>query len=284
MASVIPKHFKLEENLQRGMLPLAQHSEDPIGELKTYITRYIQQAIQIKALIRKIDHFYRFLEAISFSQSCVLNCNAIARECGLSNKTVENYIHLLENHFLSFRLPIFDKNPKRLLSCHEKFYFFDAGAYQAIRSTDALDPLRPEIIAQHALSTLVAQHLRAWLDASEKAGKCYFWRTKLGLEVDFIIHGAMGFYAIALKRANTITTQDLKSLGTFKKDYPESFAILLYGGTAQILVQNILCIPIQDFLLNLKPGKPLLRLLTSRATLGTKDPEDVSSNSPPEYH
>ncbi len=275
MASDIPQHFKLEESLERGMLPFVQHSENPLFDLKNYIARYMQQTIQMNALIRKIDHFYRFLEAISFSQSCVLNCNAIARECALSNKTVENYLRLLETPGLSFRLPPFNKDAKRLLSRHEKFYFFDAGVYQAIRSIDALDPLAPETITQQALSTLVAQHLRAWLNDSEKEGKCYFWRTKLGLEVDFIIHGAIGFYAIALKRANTMSDQDLKGLQTFKKDYPESLAILLYGGTEQILVQNILCIPIQYFLLNLKPGKPLLRLVTSRATLGKSDPVDA---------
>lgn len=275
MASDIPQHFKLEKNLQWGMLPFIQHAEHPMGELKAYITGYIQQAIQVKALIRKMDHFYRFLEVIGFAQSCVLNCNAVARECALSNKTVENYLRLLETPGLSFRLPPFNKDAKRLLSRHEKFYFFDAGVYQAIRSIDALDPLASETITQQALSTLVAQHLRAWLDNSEKEGKCYFWRTKLGLEVDFIIHGAIGFYAIALKRANTMSAQDLKGLQTFKKDYPESLAILLYGGRKHLKIHGVLCVPVDDFLLNLKPGKPLLRLVTSRATLGKSDPVDA---------
>jgi len=275
MASAISQHFKLEENLQRGMLPFVQHSENPMDDLKTYVTRYIQQVIQIKAVIRKMDHFYHFLEAISSSQSCVLNCNAIARACGLSNKTIENYIHLLENHCLSFRLLPFNKDAKRLLSRHHKFYFFDVGVYQAIRSIDVSDHVVRETIAEQALSTLIAQHLRAWLDDSEKAGKCYFWRTKLGLEVDFIIHGAIGFYAIALKQANTIRAQDLKGLQTFKKDYPESCALLLYAGTTQVNINDVLCVPVDDFLLNLKPGKPLLRLVTSRATLGKSNPVDA---------
>ncbi len=277
MASAIPQHFKLEESLERGMLPLVQHSEDPMGELKAYIAGYMQQTFQMNALIRKIDHFYRFLEAMSFSQSCILNCNAIARACGLSNKTVENHIRLLEAKGFSFRLPIFDKNPKRLLSSHDKFYFFDVGAYQAIKPSDTSFRMQFGDIhpAEQALSTLIAQHLRAWLDHSEKKGTLYFWRTKLGQEVDFVIDGTIGFYAIAIKQTNAIRAQDLKGLEIFKKDYPDSLALLLYGGTKQIKINNVLCVSIHDFLLNLKPGKPLLRLVTSRATLGKSDPVDA---------
>lgn len=111
-----------------------------------------------------------------------------------------------------------------------------------------------EAIAGHALETLVAEHLRAWLDYSEKKGSLYFWRTKAGLEVDFIIYGEIGFHAIEVKKSESIRPQDLKGLQEFKKDYPECSLILLYGGKEKIMIQEILCIPISDFLLTLKPN------------------------------
>lgn len=252
MAAEIPQQFNLEKNLKLGMLPLVVNSSDPIGDLKTYIALYMQEEVQMEGLIRKVDHFSQFLEAVSFSQASPINYANIARDCHISNKTVENYVQILEDLLLSFKIPIFTKKAKRNLSNHPKFYFFDSGVFQSIRPMGPLD--NPEAIAGHALETLVAEHLRAWLDYSEKEGSLYFWRTKAGLEVDFIIYGEIGFHAIEVKKSESIRPQDLKGLQEFKKDYPECSLILLYGGKEKIMIQEILCIPISDFLLTLKPN------------------------------
>ncbi len=107
------------------------------------------------------------------------------------------------------------------------------------------------------LETLVAQHLRAWLDYSHQEGKLYFWRTKSGLEMDFIVYGEIGFFAIEVKNAKTIHSQDLKGLREFKKDYPESKCLLLYRGKEILQKQDVLCCPVDLFLLALRPGKEL---------------------------
>lgn len=256
MAAEIPQKFSLERNLKIGMLPLVVNSQDPIGDLKAYIALYMQEEVQMEGLIRKVDQFSRFLEAVSFSQASPVNYSNIARDCHISGRTVENYIQILEDLLLSFTIPVFTKKAKRHLSNHPKFYFFDAGVYQSIRPMGPLDD--PDAIMGHALETLVAEHLRAWLDYSDKAGKLYFWRTKSGLEVDFVIYGAIGFYAVEVKQSKSIQAQDLRGLQEFKKDYPDSHAILLYGGREKIIINNILCVPLVEFLLHLKPGHGMM--------------------------
>jgi len=255
MAAEIPDQFNLEKNLKLGMLPLVVDSKDPRGDLKAYIALYMQEEVQLEGLVRKVDEFSRFLEIISFSQASIINYTSIARECHINSKTVENYVQILEDLLLCFILPIFTKKAKRLLSTHPKFYYFDCGVYQSIRPMGPLD--NPEAIAGHTLETLVAQHLRAWIDYSEKEGKLYFWHTKSKLEVDFVIYGEIGFYALEIKRSDSVRSNDLRGLQEFKKDYPECLALFLYGGKEKILVNGILCVPITHFLLNLKPGVSL---------------------------
>ncbi len=72
--------------------------------------------------------------------------------------------------------------------------------------------------------------------------------------MDFIIYGQIGFYALEIKSSKNIDQQDLKGLKEFKKDYPESICILLYGGSLRRVKSDILCIPITDFLLSLRPN------------------------------
>jgi len=40
----------------------------------------------------------------------------------------------------------------------------------------------------------------------------------------------------------------------FLADYPEATAMLLYRGTEKLMVDDILCWPVEDFLLQLKPN------------------------------
>lgn len=251
MAAELKKNFSLAKALAVGMLPLIYDSKTPEQDLKTYVALYMKEEVQMEGLVRNIEQFARFLEAISFSQASVLNCNNVARDCGVSSKTVDNYIGMLEDLLLAFTLPVFSKKAKRHLIAHSKFYYFDAGVYQTIRPKGPLD--YPEEIGGLALETLIAQHLRAWLDYSNKQGQLYFWRTKSGLEVDFIVYGEIGFYAIEVKNSQKIKPEDLRSLNEFQKDYEQCQCLILYRGKEKLKKGNILCIPVSDFLMGLMP-------------------------------
>lgn len=252
MAGELKEKFLLENALTLGMLPVIYDSPNPLQDLRTYISLYMKEEVQMEGIVRNSDQFARFLEIISFSQGSVLNYSNIARDCGVSHKTVENYVSILQDLLLAFTLPIFTKKAKRILTTHPKFYYFDAGVYRAIRPKGPLD--QPEEISGIVLETLVVQHLRAWLDYSEKEGQLYFWRTKSGLEVDFIIYGEIGFFAIEVKNSQKIRNEDLRALQEFNKDYESCKLILIYRGKEKLQKDNILCIPITEFLLELVPN------------------------------
>ena len=72
-------------------------------------------------------------------------------------------------------------------AAHEKFYYFDVGVYSALRLAGPLD--QPEEIEGISLEGLVAQHLRAWIAYRNRGERLYFWRTKSGSEVDFVVYG-----------------------------------------------------------------------------------------------
>lgn len=250
MAAELENHFSLTEALQFGMLPLVHGSEHPREDLNAYLALYMKEEVQLEGLVRNLEEFSQFLEVISFSQGSVLSYASIARECSISGKTVENYVSILEDLLLAFKLPIFSHKAKRNLIAKSKFYYFDAGVYRAIRPKGPLDA--PEEMHGIALETLVAQHLRAWLDYSEQEGRLYFWQTKSGLEVDFIIYGEIGFYALEVKNSTQIRSNDCRGLLEFKKDYPQARLLLLYRGKELLKKGDILCYPVEEFLLQLK--------------------------------
>ncbi len=248
-AAELSGKFNLNNALNHGLIPLILDSDDPSSSLQAYIDLYIREEVQMEGLTRNIGNFSRFLETASFSHGSVLNISNVARECHVERKVVENFITILEDLILAFRLPVFSKRAKRAVSNHPKFYFFDAGVFRALRPSGPLD--RPEEIAGPALEGLVAQHLRAWIDYKKLNSQLYFWRTSSGNEVDFIVYGKDTFMAIEVKSSATIRPQDLRSLKAFGQDYPEAEKILLYRGKEKLLRDGIMIKPCEEFLLEL---------------------------------
>jgi predicted AAA+ superfamily ATPase len=255
MAAELGKHFSLKNALHNGLLPLLFNQKNPQDILHAYINLYLHEEIQAEGLVRNLENFSRFLEALSFSHASQLNITNVARECAVKRKTVENYIAILEDLLLAFQLPIFSRRAKRELSAHPKFYLFDAGVFHALRPKGIMD--KAEEIEGAALEGLVAQHLRAWNDYSKEKHTISFWRTRSGVEVDFIIYGPKEFLAIEVKNSKHVHPQDTRSLEEFLKDYPDAKGILLYRGAERIKKGNIICIPCEDFLLKLKPNLPI---------------------------
>jgi uncharacterized protein len=255
MAAELGDRFDLDSALRTGLVPLVWSSQEPAEVLKAYVGLYLKEEVQMEGLVRRFDGFARFLEALSFSHAGVLNVSEVARECQVSRKTVEGYLEILEDLLLAFQVHVFTKRARRSLSAHPKLFWFDAGVFATLRPAGPLD--RPEEIAGAALEGLVAQHLRAWIDYSGEDYTLSFWRTKAGSEVDFVVYGQHGFWAVEVKHSATIRPADLRGLKAFREDYPEAELRLLYRGSDALELDGVHCLPCDAFLRGLVPGQPL---------------------------
>lgn len=252
MAAELGRHFTLNVALRRGMLPVVWAAQDPDALLSAYNGLYLREEVQMEGLVRNIGSFARFLEAMSYSHGSVLNLASVARDCQVNRKTAEGYLEILEDLLLGFRLDVFTKRAKRELASHPKFYYFDTGVFRANRPTGPLDS--DAEIDGAALEGLVAQHLRAWCAYSEGRHELYYWQTRSQVEVDFVIYGVAGLYAIEVKNSTRVRVEDLRALGGFGEDYPQSQRYLLYRGKERIKHGDVLCVPCDEFLLALKPN------------------------------
>jgi len=254
MAGELGERFDLTRALELGMLPLVLGAADPQETLRSYVSLYLREEVQAEGLVRNIGSFARFLAAISFSHGALLNTAAVARECQVGRKTVEGFVEVLEDLLLGFRLRPFTKRARRQLVQHPKFYYADAGIFRSIRPRGPLD--RPEAIGAACLEGLVAQHLRAWIAYSQGERDLLFWRTRAGVEVDFVIYGQDTFFALEVKSATSVSPDDVKPLRSFLEDYPQAQACLLYCGRERLKIGGILCLPCDEFLCRLLPGEP----------------------------
>ena len=253
MAVELGARFKLATALRQGMLPVVWAANDPSAVLEAYNALYLHEEVQMEGLVRNIGAFARFLQAMSFAHGSVLNLTNVARESQVSRKTVEGYLEILEDLLLGFRLPVFTRRARRQLASHPKFYFFDAGVFRANRRTGPLDSTGE--IDGAALEGLVAQHLHAWCDYSRGKHELHYWQTRSRAEVDFVVYGESGLYAVEVKNSKRVQPADLTALKSFAEDYPQCRRYLLYRGSDRIMRDGVSCLPCEDFLLALKPDR-----------------------------
>jgi uncharacterized protein len=250
-AGELKERFNLQRALEIGLVPLIVLAETPEEVLRSYAGLYLKEEVKAEGLVRSLEDFARFLEVVSFSHASQINLTNIARESEISRKTVENYLQILQDLLLGFTLPIFTNRAQRELSSHPKFYIFDAGVFRSLRPQSIKD--QSTEMEGAALEGLVAQHIRAWVLAQVENYTFSFWRTRSGLEVDFVVLGPNNFLAIEVKNSTKVYSQDLRGLEAFKEDYPECTPLLLYRGAHRLIEKGILCLPCEEFLLQIHP-------------------------------
>ena len=238
--------FDLARSLRHGRLPATWVQDDPKAYLASYVGTYLREEVQQEGLTRNLAAFSRFLEAASFSQASVLNLSAVARECHVDRKVVEDYFTILEDLLLAVRLPVFTRRAKRKIVAHPKFFFFDAGVFRSIRPRGPLDS--DEEIDGAALETLILQELRAVNDALGLGYGLHYWRTATGAEVDFVLYGERGLKAVEVKRSERVREGDLRGLEAFLDDYPMAQAWLVCSTSRRYREGRVEVIPVEEFL------------------------------------
>jgi predicted AAA+ superfamily ATPase len=243
------KDFDLRHSLRFGSLPSVYVEKDPAAYLTSYVSTYLKEEVLQEGLTRNLAAFSRFLESASISQASALNVSAVARDCAVERKVVEQYFGILEDLLLSVRLPVFANRARRETAVHPKFFFFDAGVFRAIRPRGPLDS--PEEIDGPALETLLFQELRALNSYLRLGYDLSYWRTRTGIEVDLVLYGERGLHAFEIKRSSRVRDEDLRGLRAFGADYPVARLWMLCGGKRRLREERIEILPIEEGLRSL---------------------------------
>lgn len=207
--------YPLLDIFRTGTLPSHFMNHNYKRALKSYLEDYITLEIQAEGLVRNLPSFARFLDCLRFSHGEMIKYSNIAREAGVDQKTVKEYFHILEDTLIGyFVYPYRKRISREIISDIPKFYLFDVGLANAIKKVDIVDLKGPE--AGKSLEHLILLELMAYRGLYEKEFTIQYWRTKTGLEVDFILDE--GAIAIEVK-LQSVQATDIKGLRGFMEEH-----------------------------------------------------------------
>jgi predicted AAA+ superfamily ATPase len=99
----------------------------------------------------------------------------------------------------------------------------------------------------------ILMELAAYSSYKELDYTINFWRTKSGLEVDFIL--GQGEVAIEVKGASLVDRRDLHSLKAFKEDYSPKLSLVVCNESEERIQGGIRIVPWRMFLRDLWEGR-----------------------------
>ena len=237
--------------LNHGLIPKHYLDKKPEKSLESYVLDYIDQEINNEAIVRNVPAFARFLQAVSLTHGRLVNYSNVAREAGVSPKTVREYYQILEDTLLGYTLEPWRKKQKRRLIETAKFYLFDVGVTRALAGMNIIQPGTEEF--GRAFEHFLIGEIRAYLSYQGKRHPLYFWRTSTGLEVDLIL-GDMEV-ALEFKASKNIDSKNLLSLQALQEEFSPKKKIIVSLDPKPRLSGEIHILPWKEFLEKLWRGE-----------------------------
>ncbi len=219
----------LVERLAFGALPgiAAAPAEDRAALLRSYAAIYLEEEVRREAATVNLANFSRFLQLAALESGQIVNYAALARKTGLTGKTIESYYALLADMFVGFSLPAFSGSARQGVLSTPRFFFFDLGVRHA---SAGLVPEPATVLANPGplLEQWVALELWKRLGYLDE-GRLSYFRTKTGIEVDFVIEHRDRLIPIEVKWTDRPDLADARHLRLFldehKKMAREGFVI-----------------------------------------------------------
>ena len=145
---------------------------------------YLYKDILMFDKIKKSDKLVKLLQALAFQMGSEVSYNELSQTCGLDPTTVENYVMLLEQSYIVFRLGSFSRNLRNELKFARKIYFWDCGIRNAVIGNYQMLENRLDTGALFE-NYLVSERLKK-LRYEKSYAKSYFWRSTTKQEIDYI--------------------------------------------------------------------------------------------------
>jgi uncharacterized protein len=242
---------KLEEMAVYGGYPAILTTEDReerLEELGEIYQSYIKKDIIEFLLVGKVDVFNHLVKVLSSQVGNLVNKSEICSLLGSNSVTLTKYMEILKETYITGYLPPYVSNRRNEVKSAHKSFFIDNGLRNyAIRQFGAFENRqdRGQLIENLVFSELVK-------DDGIYKQELFFWRTKGGAEMDFILHGNEGIIPVEIKSGPAKPGSLSRSFHSFLERFSPASAVFLNRDLFHIeKIKNttVYYIPIHWFLL-----------------------------------
>lgn len=176
---------QLPIRLKYGMYPdVINNPGEEVIVLKELVNSYLFKDVLALSGIRKPQVLEKLLKALAYQIGNEVSYNELSSLIGVDKNTVSDYIDLLCQAFVIFKLPSFKRNLRNELKRAQKIYFYDIGIRNTVVGNYEELGLRNDTGAIWE-NFLISERMKM-LRYNDRISEMYFWRTVNQQEIDYV--------------------------------------------------------------------------------------------------
>lgn len=198
----------------------------------SYIKIYIDRDVRILRNINDYSAFTRFLKLCAGRCTQILNVTTLAEDAGITRKTAEAWLSVLEASYIIYLLKPYYKNFGKRIIKNPKMYFYDTGLVSSLLGITSAEQIenfymRGALFENFVVSELLKRRLFAG-----KTDELYFWRDSNGIEIDVIEEDNLEIKAYEIKASETMNTAFFSNIKKVKEltDLKAENTAVIYSG------------------------------------------------------
>ena len=238
------------DNLVKGFYPAIYDRNIPAKTFySNYIQTYIQRDVSDLIAIKDLRLFQNFLALCATRAGQLLNLNALANGCGISQPTAKAWLSALENSYVVFLLYPYHENFSKRIVKTPKLYFYDTGLLcHLLKIVNAEQWLSQSIKGALFENMMITEYVKRMYHRDD-IQDIWFWRDSAGHEVDLLIGKHLSLDLIEFKATHTIMSDLFKGLTFFEVASGKNnlSKTLVYAGTESQKRSTVDVIPWIDF-------------------------------------
>jgi hypothetical protein len=222
----------LDEFLYKGAYPpIYTRPVEAFQWYANYVSTYLERDVRQLINVQDLALFQRFLRVCAHHVGQLVNLTQIANDCGISQKTVEAWLSVLEASYLVVRLQPWYRNFNKRLVKTPKLYFYDTGLVCWLLGIRDVEQVKFHAMRGALFENLVISECHKHLFNQGEYPEIWFWRDRSGHEVDMVLERSGQFRAVEVKSGQTLSQDQFKGLQFWQELTGNAGkALLVYGG------------------------------------------------------
>lgn len=184
--------------------------------LRSYSGTYLKEEIQAEAFTRNLEGFSRFLIGCAKTSGQYLDFSKLATQAKISRTTTIRFFEMLEDTMITHRVASYSASTAADLVKHPRYFFFDTGVLNGLLGSFETPADRRGMLFEH----LVYSQIRNTARALELECAIYGFRTRGGLEVDFVVEVDGQTWAIECKSGDVDVSATERTFAAVRQYLP----------------------------------------------------------------
>ena len=224
----------IEEYVYKGSYPQLYAQKTSIALwYSSYTLTYIERDVRQVTTIDELTTFKLFLKLCAGRIGQLLNVSSLANDCGISFRTADRWLSLLQASYVILLLLPYHKNFSKRLVKTPKLYFYDTGLACSLLGIESQDQVKTHYLRGGLVENSIIVDLYKQYYNTAREPHVYFWRDNHGNEVDCIIEKGDMMFPIEIKAGQTISNNYFTGLNYWNElaENDPAQSLVIYTGT-----------------------------------------------------